>query len=48
MTEAYDRRGRTVVGSDDDKIGKIDEICGPTTDDAMTRPVSFEGRSSGG
>ena len=26
MTEAYDWRGRTLVGQDDEKIGKVDEI----------------------
>jgi len=26
MTEAYEWRGRDVIGSDDDKIGKLDEI----------------------
>jgi uncharacterized protein (TIGR02271 family) len=26
MTEAYDWNGRTVIGSDDEKIGKVDEV----------------------
>ena len=35
MTEAYDWQGRTIVGSDGEKIGKVDEVY---TDDRTGRP----------